>query len=135
MKLWKLQNGSVAFLLVCFWLGGTLYSGLLRFLYQNDVGFFGIASNSPATTVERPINITKYRLSCWNHLPKASWQALTSEVLRACREREVRVDIEVKKALDQSNTIAERTVSQTQALKTISKILDVSAGWISSFLL
>ena len=49
-------------------------------------------------------------------------------MLRTCREREVRVDIEVKKALDQSNTIAERTVSQTQALKTISKILDVSAG-------
>lgn len=56
-------------------------------------------------------------------------------MLRTCREREVRVDIEVKKALDQSNTIAERTVSQTQALKTISKILDVSAGpaFIKSF--
>jgi len=47
-------------------------------------------------------------------LHKESKEALTSEVLRTCREREVRVDIEVKKALDQSNTIAERTVSQTQ---------------------
>ena len=93
-----------------------------------------IVSSSPSTTVDYPIHITEFRL-CWNHLPKAPWQALTSEVLRACREREVRVDIEVKKALDQSNTIAERTVSQTQALKTISKILDVSAGWIASFFL
>ena len=44
------------------------------------------------------------------------WQALTSEVLRSIREKEVRIDIEIKKALEQNNDLAGKGASEMQAV-------------------
>jgi len=48
-------------------------------------------------------------------MEKESKEALTSEVLRSIREKEVRIDIEIKKALEQNNDLAEKGASEMQA--------------------
>ena len=47
-------------------------------------------------------------------------QALTSEVLRSIREK-VRIDIEIKTALEQNNDLAEKGASEMQAVHRCTK--------------